>query len=194
MTTLNVPDLSSYLAQIENMSEKELLDEIKKNITKGIEFFKSLYTDINNHSNLSSLCDILVTEGYEYAHKIDCALEIVHIITNSQTNRYVYENCFEYMIRLPTIIGQANDVKMVSVDIEIATSVELSQMKGELTNVSDVERDILINAYISSVDEKKRLSVNHKINIFNNFLNQCMLQLYQVKTKLKYVNLSNNHY
>lgn len=189
MAMLNVPDLSSYAKEIENMRELELLEEVRKNIPIAVKFFKSLYANVNNNSNLNSLCDSLTTEGFEYIYKINTILDFLHIITSSQTSKYVYENCIELTIRLPFIINQVHDIKIAIVNTDITTDLDLSQMKRDLRDINERERDILIGEYVKNADEKKKLLINHNVNVFNSNLNQYIVQLYQIKAKLKCVNI-----
>ena len=155
MAMLNVPDLSSYVEEIENMRELELLGEVRKNIPIAVKFFKSLYANVNNNSNLNSLCDSLATEGFEHIYKINTILDFLHIITSSQTSKYVYENCIELTIRLPFIINQVHDIKIAIVNADITADLDLSQMKRDLRHLDERFRDILINEYAKNADEKK---------------------------------------
>lgn len=164
------------------------LTELKAQIDKSIEFFSLSYIDCPNGEELNN--DILeqkymdgyktmIVSGYENMAKINMMIEILETSDRSQTNKLKYDLVSKIIFSASHFLNAFNELSIISMTKKIEKCLD----KGEINkNWSD-------NTRLEEIDnlhkEREKFALNEKINIFNHYINQIILQLCKIKLELK---------
>lgn len=164
------------------------LTELKAQIDKSIEFFSLSYIDCPDGEELNN--DILeqkymdgyktmIVSGYENMAKINMMIEILETSDRSQTNKLKYDLVSKIIFSASHFLNAFNELSIISMTKKIEKCLD----KGEINkNWSD-------NTRLEEIDnlhkEREKFALNEKINIFNHYINQIILQLCKIKLELK---------
>lgn len=174
---MSIPNLSNYIGTL-NCVDKKLLNELKYNIQFGIEYFKSMYIETNTDFEIK--VQSILNKGYEIFFKINTNLEFLHIIDESQTNKYKYEQSIQFTNGLTNFINSIQDL-FYNHDFDMNKSVDLSKI-GE-NNMH------LYTDYQNDFEKQKNVIIKTKINIFNNYINQYILMLTKINLIVKKIEI-----
>jgi len=160
-----VPNQGPYLIEL-SKDVKQLIKELKLTLQKAGDFLQ--LNHVKNSSEFENKCTIIYTGGYEFIFKINSILELLHTIGTSQTNKYKYEECFNFMIDLVKFMnffhGSFYDIN----DLYIQKSLDLSKI-GDNT--------ICRHEYEKHFESKILMMHTEKINILNNNMNQYIIKI-----------------
>lgn len=164
------------------------LAELKTQVETSIVFFSSSYIDCLDGKELNN--DILdqkymdgyktmIVSGYENIAKINVMLEILETSDISQTNKFKYELASKIIFSASHFLNAFSELSIISMTKKIEKCLD----KGEINkNWSD-------NTRLEEIDnlhkEREKFALNEKINIFNHYINQIILQLCKIKLELK---------
>lgn len=180
---MSISNLSDYLSNT-NFSDKYLLEELKLNIKNGLDYFKSMYFEKNDNTEDIESFELklksVLNKGYEIFFKINSNLEFLHIVDESQTNKFKYEEAQQFSLSLTGFINSIQDL-FYNYEIDINKNLDLAKISN---NNSDLQ-----NNYINEVCKQKELSILTKINVFNNYINQYILILTKINLIVKKITL-----
>lgn len=190
--SVSISNLSNYLSTL-NFSDKFLMEELKLNIKNGLEYFKSVYfeknSDLEDFEKLEDLKDLkdfelklklVLKNGYEIFFKINAILEFLHIIDESQTNKYKYEEANQYCLGLNNFINCIQDL-FYDYEIDINKNIDLAKIGS---NNMDLQ-----NNYFNELYKLKNISTYKKINVFNNYINQYVFLLTKIHLIVKKISI-----
>lgn len=170
---MSVPNTSNYINKT-NYSDKTLLSELKSNIQKSLEFFNSMYVQESHQIDLK--IDIVINSGYEFIFKINSNLEFLHILDNSQTNKFKYEEALTCIPALNNFLNCFQDL-INDYNRQIQKSIDLAKINFQSND--------LVEDYINNFQNQQNILTKKRINIFNNYINQYILHLQKVNLIVK---------
>ena len=176
---MSVPNLSNYIRTL-NCSDKILLNELKSNIQLAIEYFSLMYME--NIEDFESKTESILDKGYEFFFKINTNLEFLHIMDESQTNKYKYEEAIQFMLGLNSFINSIQDL-FYNYSIDMNKNIDLAKISSNSNNV------ILYSDYEDNFIMQKNILTKTKINVFNNYLNQYVLMLSKINLIVKKITI-----
>ena len=174
---MSVPNLSNYIRTL-NCSDKILLNELKSTIQLAIEYFSLMYME--NTEDFESKTQSILDKGYEFFFKINTNLEFLHIMDESQTNKYKYEEAIQFMLGLNSFINSIQDL-FYNYSIDMNKNIDLAKINSN--NV------ILYSDYEDNFKMQKNMLTKTKINVFNNYLNQYVLMLSKINLIVKKITI-----
>ena len=177
MATL-IPNLSTFYRTEITKKPSELVKALSKEVTDSIEFFSSHYID--NPSQLSEKYDIFLSEGYPHLNKILYYVEILSVKDDSQSNKFIYEDCYENCIGVSKSVNSFHELKASN---RVAKFIRLVDYSKIVSNRTDLE--VKANEYMEDV-----LSDIHKqnVDIYNNYINQFVMSLIKITVILSKLN------
>ena len=174
---MSIPQLNTWILSL-NRNEKELLKDIKDILKSCNEFFVLQYIqDSSNQVEFESKCKIILSQGYDFFFKINSLLEILHIIDESQTNKYRYEESIQFIPSMLSFMESIHDIYICKDDVDIQKYISLSMIEKNTPTLSE--------SFKESSASKKSLLLYEKVNIFNHYINQYLLLIVKITHKLK---------
>jgi hypothetical protein len=164
------------------------LAELKTQIETSIVFFSSSYIYCSDDEELND--DVLekkymdgyktmIESGYENMAKINMMLEILETSDRSQTNKIKYDLVSKIIFSSGHFLNIFNELSIISMTKKIEKCLD----KGEINkNWDDYYKVLQID---NLHKEREKFALNEKINIFNHYINQIILQLCKIKLELK---------
>lgn len=164
------------------------LTELKAQIDKSIEFFSLSYIDCPNGEELNN--DILeqkymdgyktmIVSGYENMAKINMMIEILETSDRSQTNKLKYDLVSKIIFSASHFLNAFNELSIISMTKKIEKCLDKGEINKNWSSYTMVEE-------IDNLHEgREKFALNEKINIFNHYINQIILQLCKIKLELK---------
>lgn len=173
---MSIPNLSDYIINL-NCTDKALLAELKSIIQKSIEYFQTAF--LTKETLLEPKCNEILNKGYELLFKINTCLDFLHILDESQTNKYKYEEAMNYSIGLVSFMNSIQELAHGNHDIDIDKALGLSKISN-----SPMSTD-LSELYIKNMEKKRTMADIEKNNILINYINQYILQLFKINLIIK---------
>jgi len=164
------------------------LQELKTQIESSIVFFSSSYIDCSDGEELNN--DILepkymsgyktmIELGYENMAKINMMLEILETSDRSQTNKFKYDLVSKIIFSSGHFLNVFNELSIISMTKNIEKCLDRSTIYKNWSSHTMVEE--IHNLHKG----REKFALNEKINIFNHYINQIILQLCKIKLELK---------
>jgi hypothetical protein len=197
MSTFYVSKIDNFLIEFSETKPQKQLEILKSTIISSLDYFKSAYIigDENNIENNMELFNngykSVMNIGYEFISKINSFLDILMTSDTSQTNKFKYEEAIHILFGSGNYLNMFNDLKEALVSENInkfinkAKIIEKDKFKQE-----DLER--LQEEADKVYDNRNVFSLNIRINIFNHYINQLVLQMCKIKLIFKNTYIDNN--
>lgn len=180
---------SNIIEYIELKPSKQL-EELKKTISDSLDYFRTQYINLDNLIEYVQLIDdkhkTIIANGYEYVIKIHSMLAIIQITDTSQTNKFKYEECDQYLFGSSIFLNMFNDI-LENAFKDMAEQITNESKICELKN--GVEKEIITIKNNELMKKKKNFCENSSIITFNHYINQLVLQLCKIKLILKNTNI-----
>ena len=190
MTSFYNSKLDNFIIEFSELKPQKQLEILKLTITNSLDYFKSVYivVDETNMENNYELFDegykSIMNIGYEFVTKINSILDILITSDSSQTNKFKYEEAIHILFSSGNYLNIFNDLKegLLSENINeyLDRAKILEKDKFESEDLIKLQEN-LVKIY----ENKNRFSLNTKINIFNHYLNQLVLQICKIKLIFK---------
>jgi len=177
---MSIPNLNGYIQKL-NCTDKALLNELRLNIHDGIEYFNSMFVvDIENIEDFESKTKLILNKGYEIFFKINTNLDYLHIIDESQTNKYKYEEAIGISMSLSIFVNSIQDL-FYNHSFDIDKNVKLAKITKNCP--------YLCENFKNDVEEQKKLNQKTKINVFNNYINQYIFMLSKINLIIRNIRI-----
>lgn len=164
------------------------LAELKEQIETSIVFFSLSYIDCSDGEELNN--DILeqkymdgyktmIKTGYENMAKINMMIEILETSDRSQTNKFKYELVSKIIFSSGHFLNIFNELSIISMTKKIEKCLDKAEINKSYHTILKVDE-------IDDLHKvREKFVLNEKINIFNHYINQIILQLCKIKLELK---------
>lgn len=164
------------------------LAELKEQIETSIVFFSLSYIDCSDGEELNN--DILeqkymdgyktmIKTGYENMAKINMMIEILETSDRSQTNKFKYEQVSKIIFSSGHFLNIFNELSIISMTKKIEKCLDKAEINKSYHTILKVDE-------IDDLHKvREKFVLNDKINIFNHYINQIILQLCKIKLELK---------
>jgi hypothetical protein len=187
MSNTYISKVDNFILDFSEIKPEKQLEILKSTISSSLDYFKSAYliaeeTNILDNKNLfDEGYKNIIKIGYEYIFKINCALDILCISDESQTNKFKYEEALMILYESSKFLNMFNELNqsiyLENIDQYINVAKILKNDKSEPENLVQLYRN------------KDIYFLNIKINIFNHYINQIVLQICKIKLILKNVHI-----
>lgn len=172
---LLINDLSNFMANKLSSNEKILLTNLKLELNDIIEFFKRQFIkNDDTEENITNKINLMLSQGYEHIFKINSYLTILFLKDERVCNKNLYEQCLNSNIVISSYVSSLTE--MISCD----NNLEIDIMNNTVKIIKNLD-----NIFNETIDElfiiKRKNNNIAKINIFNNNINNYILNMYVIK-------------
>jgi len=201
MDNFLIPKIDSSIIEYSELNKYQQLENLKKLVSNSLDYFRTLYinlddnmdndmdNDMDNYFNINFIENeqittnkykLVITKGYESVIKIHSMLEIIQITDTSQTNKYKYKECGHKLIEPSNFLNLFNGI------VGDEYKDLLDQILDE-SKIHRLEQSVIKDLLIKKINKlmKKKCIFDSSINIFNNYVNQLILQLCKINLILK---------
>jgi len=182
MNTCSITKLDSFMIDFLEIKPSKQLEFLNSTINSSITYFKTAYIfiDETNITDIKLLFDngynSIINIGYEFVAKIHSMLNILQISDTSQTNKFKYEESAQILFGSGIFLNIFNDLALNIFNEKI----------NEYMNMIKILDTINENIFTKLCNDKNIFSLNSKINNFNHYINELILQMCKIKLILKY--------
>lgn len=190
--SVNISQITKLNQLTIDFSEKKVrvqLEELKAQIENSIVFFSSSFIDCTDEERRIDLekkytmgYKSMIKVGYENIAKINMMIEILETTDRSQTNKFKYELILKIIFSSGHFLNIFNELSMISMTRKIEKCLSMSEINK---NKSENIRQFNIQEIVNLHKKRDEHILNEKINIFNHYINQIVLQLCKIKLELK---------
>lgn len=179
-----IPNLSQYILSLNDKNTKTLFQMFKDELKNSTEYFSTkILLNFTDKDDFDNRCQEILINGYEHFFKIKTLLEILHISDQSQTHKYKYEECLNFVVGINGFIDSIHELYIGKHEIEIQKYISIATM-----NQNNYHTE-LSNAYIDLVESKKKLMFHEEIDILVNYINQYILQIFKINQIIKNIEI-----
>jgi len=177
-----IPSLSKFYHTELRKKPSELVKELNKEIDASIKFFDSQY--IENPAELDAKYDIFLSQGYMHLNKILSYVEILPFADQSQTNKFIYEDCYANCIGVTKSVNSFHELKASELVAKFNRLVDYSKI-ASIQHDLNIDLTIKANEYMEDIlaDIRKQ-----NVDIYNNYINQFIMSLVKITVILSQLN------
>jgi hypothetical protein len=172
---LLVPNLYQFMANNLASNDKILLTNLKLEVNNLIEFFKTQF--IKNDDIINKI-NMMLSIGYEHIFKINSYLNILFLKDERVCNKNLYEQCLNSNIVISSYMNRLTEMLNDDNNLEIDIMNNTTKIIKNLENVKENIFNDAINEIFSIKRNNNKLT---QINIFNNNINNYILNMYMIK-------------
>ena len=175
-----VTKLDNYFRGLSVESPNDLLKELKDILPKTFEYMSTQYIENpTDKEEYKMKYDNILSQAHEFANKINSLLQLLHIVDESQTNKFKYEDC---------MIHHMGPNKLANLFLELNIDSFDSELKA-ITDCANLKTEEQISAYKEVSNRKMALDFSEKVDSFNSFINDYLLSLAKVIVIIKRTNI-----
>ncbi len=197
MTSFYISKLDNFIIEFSELKPHKQLEILKSTIANSLDYFRSIYIvvdETNTNDNLLLFNEAyrsVMNIGYEFVAKINSILDILLTSDSSQTNKFKYEEAIHILFSPGNYLNIFNDLK---------EGLSSEYINEYLNKLKILEKDkfeqkdfiTLQEGIVKLYEDKNKFSLNTKINIFNHYLNQLVLQISKIKLIFKNTYIDTN--
>jgi hypothetical protein len=177
-----IPNLSTFYRTELSKKPSELVKALNKEVDNSIEFFASQY--IENPEDLDAKYDIFLSQGYLHLNKILSYVEILSVKDQSQSNKFIYEDCYANCIGVTKSVNSFHELKASEKNAKFNRLIDYSKIVSR-QHALNVDLAVKANEYMEDILSDIR---KQNVDIYNNYINQFIMSLVKITVILSQLN------
>lgn len=160
-----------FLKEINSKTSNKLVSCLKNDIDLFIDYLETNYID-NTYDIENKIKDI-VDNGYMYQFKINSYIELLMVKDESQSSKYLYEQCLNEILQPKMLTKIFEDILLEIHNNELRFTLNISKLNKDNSDMTEPFSQ-QVNHYKDNI---KRIS----LNMFNYNINNIILGMIKIK-------------